>query len=245
MILMIPVQIGIDAEYGLPLTIDLGHTGHFCVVGGTGSGKSVFTLYALYKLLRSGIPVDLHVGDFKKSGDYAHISPHFAEGDAVTCLVEDYYALFETVPEGGNNVFHILLLDEYAGFCTWLTQHDKKKAEEIKGKIANILMLGRSRRCYVWCIQQRITATLFPAGIGAIDNFQVCVGLGRLSPDSRRSLFAGEYPDDTAFMQTFMPGTGKGLAMVDGQGIRPFVVPHIDSEEDLRALCHKYAILKS
>lgn len=54
------------------------------------------------------------------------------------------------------------------------------KAKVIKEKISNVLMMGRSRHCFVWCVQQRISASLFPTGIGAIDNFQICIGMGRL-----------------------------------------------------------------
>ena len=207
-----------------------------CLVGNTGSGKSVAALYFIYKLLKAGLPVHLYIGDFKKSGDFRGLSKDFAEFDAVTGLIDAFYAVFEATPEGCREL-KILLLDEYAGYTTWLTQQDKKKAEEIKGKIANLLMLGRSRHCYVWCIQQRMTATLFPAGIGAVDNFQICVGLGRLTPDSRRSLFAGEYPDDSPFMQNFQPGTGRGLILIDGRPIRPFAVPRISDKAALSALC--------
>lgn len=232
------VMLGYDAEYKTCINAYLDKTGHFCIVGGTGSGKSVATLFLLYKVLRTGIPTELYIGDFKKSGDYVAISPFFAEFDSVSELIEQFYDTFEHTPEGYKGL-KILLLDEYAGFITWLTQRDKKKTEEIKGKIANLLMLGRSRHCFVWCIQQRMTATLFPAGIGAVDNFQVCVGLGRLSPDSRRSLFAGEYPDNTPFMQTYQPGTGRGLILIDGKPIRPFAVPTVPDKKNLTKLCQK------
>lgn len=234
------VQLGYDAEYSTKIFADFDKIGHLCMVGGTGSGKSVGVLYFLYKILRKGIPVRLYIGDFKKSGDYAGITPNFAEFDAVTSLIEQFYDIFEQTPEGYAGI-KILLIDEYAGLITWLTQKDKKLAEEIKCKIANLLMLGRSRHCFVWCVQQRITATLFPSGIGAIDNFQICVGLGRLSPDSRRSLFAGEYPDETPFMRNFQPGTGRGLILIDGQAIRPFAVPRIGNKSDLISLCRKFS----
>lgn len=232
------IPLGFDAEYRTTISANIAKTGHLCLVGGTGSGKSMATLYFLYKLLGKKIPLELYLGDFKKSGDYNKISHNFAEFDAVVDLVDTFYDIFEHTPENFYGL-KFLILDEYAGFITWLTQKDKKKSEEIRGKISNILMLGRSRHCFVWCIQQRISASLFLSGIGAIDNFQICVGLGRLSPESRRSLFAGEFPDETPFMSGFQPRTGTGLILIDGQPIRPFALPTIPSKESLVKLCQK------
>lgn len=228
------VKIGYDAETCAPLCVDLFSTGHLCLVGGTGSGKSMATLYMLYQILNTLKGVELFICDFKKSGDYAGLSPIFAEFDAVTSQIEQFYEIFEHTQEGYKGI-KILLIDEYAGYITWLTQQDKKKAEEIKGKIANLLMLGRSRHCFVWCVQQRMTATLFPAGIGAVDNFQICIGLGRLSPDSRRSLFAGEWLDESEFSKNFQPSQGHGLILVDGKPLRPYTVPRISDKEKLKA----------
>lgn len=232
------VPLGFDAEYRTTISANIAKTGHLCLIGGTGSGKSMATLYFLYKLLKKKIPLELYIGDFKKSGDYNNISVNFSEFDTVIDLVDTFYDIFEHTPENFCGL-KILILDEYAGFINWLTQKDKKKSEEIRGKISNILMLGRSRHCFVWCIQQRMTATLFPASSGAIDNFQICVGLGRLSPDSRRSLFAGEFPDETPFMSGFQPRTGTGLILIDGRPIRPFALPTIQSKETLTKLCQK------
>lgn len=222
-------QIGFDAQTRVPIDIDFSKTGMVAVVGGTGSGKSVAVLYLLYKLKKTGNS-ELYLADFKRSGDFIGISPNYAEAEAVTDLIEKYYDVFLNTPED-NPIFKLLLVDEYAGYVTWLTQQDKKKADEIRGKISTILMMGRSRRCFVWCVQQRISATLFPSGIGAIDNFQVCIGMGRLSPDSRKSLFAGEHLKDTDFEDSYNPGTGQGLILVDGQPLRALQIPFIEKKE--------------
>lgn len=236
------VKLGLDAEASTSITADIDKTGSTCVVGGTGSGKSMFVLYALYNLLKLLVSLVLYIGDFKKSGDYKGISNHFAEFDEVIALIDDFYAEFEQTPENSQTI-KILLLDEYAGFIVWLTQNDKKKCEEIKGKISNLLMLGRSRHCYVWCIQQRMTAQLFPSGIGAIDNFQILIGLGRLSVDNRRSLFAGEHLENAEFEETYRPKTGQGLCLIDGQPLRAIQIPHISDKGKLKVLLRKKANL--
>lgn len=237
------VKLGYDAQYTLPIYANFSETGHLCCIGGTGSGKSIATLYFLYNLFKSGEKVELWIGDFKKSGDYIGLSENFSEFNEVTNLIEDFYTVFEATPED-SKIIKLLLIDEYAGYITWLAQTDKKKCEDIKGKIANILMLGRSRRIFAWCNQQRLTASLFPSGIGAIDNFQICIGLSRLTPDSRKSLFAGEHLEDEAFEKIYTPGQGQGLILIDGQPLKPLVIPRISSKGGLKALLRKYANIK-
>ena len=100
-------------------------------------------------------------------------------------------------------------------------------------------MTGRSRHCYAWCIQQRISASLFPTGIGAIDNFQICVGMGRLSVESRKSLFAGEHLEDTEYEERYRPKKGQGLILIDGQDIQPIQIPYIKDKERLKILLRK------
>lgn len=233
------IQLGYDIATEQGITAEIEATGHLCCAGGTGSGKSVATLYFLYQLLKN-YSAELYIADFKKSGDYVGITEKFAEFEKVTELIEDFYTEFEKTPEN-NPTVKILLIDEYAGYIIWLTQNDKKKAEEIKGKISNILMLGRSRLCFVWCIQQRMSASLFPTGIGAIDNSQICIGLGRLSVESRKSLFAGEHLEDAEFEEKYHPKTGQGLILIDGQELKPIQIPYISDKTKLKALLVKLA----
>lgn len=234
------VKLGYDAQYRIPIFSDFSNTGHLCCIGSTNSGKSMAVLYFLYNLLKTVGNVELWIGDFKKSGDYKGLSENFSEFNEITNLVEDFYTTFEATSED-NKTIKLLLIEEYAAYITWLAQNDKKKCEEIKGKISNLLMLGRSRHTFVWCVQQRIGASLFPSGIGAIDNFQICVGFSRLTTDSRKSLFAGEHLEDEAFEKTYVPGQGQGLILIDGQHLRPLVIPHISSKDGLKALLQKYA----
>ncbi len=233
------LQLGYNILTEKPIIADMEITGHACLVGGTGSGKSVATLYLLYNLLKN-YSVKLTICDFKKSGDYKGISDRFAEFNEVTRCIEEYYNEYETTPENSSQI-KLLLVDEYAGYIIWATQNDKKKAEEIKQKISEILMLGRSRHCFIWCIQQRISASLFPTGIGAIDNFQICIGLGRLSVDSRKSLFAGEHLGNIAFEERFHPKTGQGLVLIDGQELQAIQIPYITDKARLKLLLQRMA----
>lgn len=225
-----------------PIKIDILDTGQLCCVGGTGSGKSMSVLYLLYNMLKyvkeEHCKIELYICDFKKSGDFEGITNNYAEFKEVTGLIEQYYEAFENTMEN-SPIIKILLIDEYAGYMVWLTQNDKKKAEKIKSIISTILMTGRSRHCYAWCIQQRISASLFPTGIGAIDNFQICVGMGRLSVESRKSLFAGEHLEDTEYEERYRPKKGQGLILIDGQDIQPIQIPYIKDKERLKILLRK------
>ncbi len=233
------LQLGYNILTEKPIIADMEITGHACVVGGTSSGKTVATLYLLYNLIKN-YSVKLTICDFKKSGDYKGISDRYAEFNEVTGCIEEYYNEYEITPENSSQI-KLLLIDEYAGYIIWATQNDKKKAEEIKHKISEILMLGRSRHCFIWCIQQRMSASLFPTGIGAIDNFQICIGLGHLSVDSRKSLFAGEHFDNIAFEERFHPKTGQGLVLIDGQELQPIQIPYIADKARLKLLLQRMA----
>lgn len=233
------LKLGYNILTETPILVDIDTTGHTCIVGGTGSGKSVATLYFLYGLLKN-YNVILTICDFKMSGDYRGVSERYAEFEEVTECIEKYYIDFETTLEN-NSEIKLLLIDEYAGYIIWLTQKDKKKAEDIKQKISTVLMMGRSRHCFVWCVQQRISASLFPSGIGAIDNFQVCIGLGRLSVESRKSLFAGEHLENQSFEECYRPKIGQGLVLVDGQSLQPLQIPYIREKERLKLMLQKMA----
>lgn len=236
------IKIGYNTMTEKPIKIDILDTGQFCCVGGTGSGKSMSVLYLLYNMLKYAkeehCKIELYICDFKKSGDFEGITNNYAEFKEVTGLIEQYYEAFENTMEN-SPIIKILLIDEYAGYMVWLTQNDKKKAEKIKSIISTILMTGRSRHCYAWCIQQRISASLFPTGIGAIDNFQICVGMGRLSVESRKSLFAGEHLEDTEYEERYRPKKGQGLILIDGQDIQPIQIPYIKDKERLKILLRK------
>ncbi len=237
------MKLGYNVITESPILVNFEETGHICIVGGTGSGKTVATLYIVYNLIKN-YDVKISICDFKKSGDYKGISNTFAEFRDVTGCIESFYEEYQNTPEN-NSQIKLLLIDEYAGYITWATQTNKVKSDQIKQKLSEVLMLGRSRHCFVWCIQQRITASLFPSGIGAIDNFQICIGLGRLSVDSRRSLFAGEHLDNSSFEERYHPKTGQGLVLIDGQELQPIQIPYIADKARLKQLLQKMAMEKN
>lgn len=206
---------------------------HLIVVGGSGSGKSTAILYWLYKMKKFNNK--LYIVDFKSSHEFEGITDKFAEFEDAYDLIVQFYNDFLKTPEGGCGYIKILLIDEIAGLLTHysMTKEGKAKADEIRGIMSTILMLGRSRKCFLWLSMQRYTATIFPASSGGGDNFHICVGLGRLSVDGRKGLFAGEHlpeEDDLLF------GQGRGIVLIDGQPLRALAIPKVSKTRLLKLL---------
>ena len=102
-----------------------------------------------------------------------------------------------------------------------MTKETKAKADEIRSILSSVLMLGRSRNCFVWLSMQRYSANIFPSSSGSADNFHVCVGLGRLTVDGRKGLFAGEHFEGEEFIR----GKACGIVLIDGQPLRSLQLP--------------------
>ena len=218
------IQIKIDAPIG-----------HTIVVGGSGSGKSTAALYWLFKMKKEHSNIELYIMDFKASHEFIGITDNYAEYEDIYDKLVEFYDMFCTLEEGGDGSVKILIIDEIAGMLSHLsmTKEGKEKADKVRQIMSSILMMGRSRNCYLWLIMQRYTATIFPASSGAVDNFFVYVGLGRLSVDSRKSLFACEHIEEEDHI-TF--GMGKGLVLIDGQEIQTLIIPNVSKKKLLQLL---------
>lgn len=207
---------------------------HLIVTGGSNSGKSTSVLYWIYKARKCAC--EYHIADFKASKEFQGISLHYSEYEDCYSLIRNfYYDVFLNTPEGGNGITHILLIDEIAGLLTHygMTKEGKIIADEVRQIMSSILMLGRSRKCFLWLSMQRYSATIFPASSGAADNFQCCIGLGRLSVDSRKSLFAGEHLDNE---QDLLFKQGTGIVLIDGQPLKALAIPQVSKKKLLYLL---------
>lgn len=221
------------AMQGIKIPILAPIESHLIVVGGSGSGKSTAVLYWLYKM--KNFNIDLYIVDFKASHEFTGITDRFAEFENSYEMIKRFYAEFLKTPEGGSGRIKILLIDEIAGLLTHysMTKEGKAKADEMRGIMSAILMLGRSRKCFLWLSMQRYTASIFPASSGGGDNFHICVGLGRLTVDGRKGLFAGEHlpeEDDLIF------GQGRGIVLMDGQPLKALAIPQVSKKKVLKLL---------
>ncbi len=231
--IMLGFNYGVYVMYGIKTPIYAPIQSHLIVVGGSGSGKSTAILYWVYKA-RNG-KVVLFICDFKASKEFAGISEHFAEFEDCYEMIKSFYEEFLHTPEGGDGTVKILLIDEIAGLLTHfsMTKEGKQKADEIRGIMSSILMLGRSRGCFLWLSMQRYTASIFPASSGSADNFHICVGLGRMTVDGRKGLFAGEHFEGEEEM---FFGQGKGIILIDGQPLMGIIIPYVSKQRILALL---------
>lgn len=231
------IMLGYDLTYfsmhGLKIPVYAPCNGHYICVGGSGSGKSTAILYWLYKIKNHNIK--LYIADFKASNEFSGITDMFAEFEDCFDLIKKYYDDFLATPEGGDGFIKILIIDEIAGLLTHfsMTKEGKLKADEIRSIMSSVLMLGRSRKCFLWLSMQRFSANIFPSSSGSADNFHVCVGLGRMTVDGRKGLFAGEHFEGE---QDLIFGMGKGIVLIDGQPLKSLIIPKVSKKKLLTLL---------
>lgn len=230
---MLGYDFGMFNTQGVRIPVYAPVDSHLIVVGGSGSGKSTAVLYWLYKL--RVFNCELHIVDFKASHEFEGITPNYAEFEDSYNEIKSFYEAFLSTPEDGNKCVKILLIDEIAGLLTHysMTKEGKVKADEIRNILSFILMLGRSRRCFLWLSMQRYTASIFPSSSGGGDNFHICVGLGNLSVDGRKGLFAGEHFEGE---ETLQFGQGRGIVLIDGQPLKGLCIPKVSKRRLLDLL---------
>lgn len=231
--IMLGYDYGIYNSHGLKIPVYAPIDSHLIVVGGSGSGKSTAVLYWLYKMKIGSVV--LYIVDFKASHEFTGISSCFAEFEDSYDMIKKFYEDFSKTPEGGDRMAKILLIDEIAGLLAHysMTKDGKQKADEIRNIMSSVLMLGRSRRCFLWLSMQRYTASIFPASSGSADNFHIAVGLGNLSVDGRKGLFAGEHFDGEEDLKF---GQARGIVWIDGQSLKGLIIPKVSKRRLLELL---------
>lgn len=109
------------------------------------------------------------------------------------------------------------------------TSLDKKAADEVKRKIGNILLMGRSLGIHLIIGIQRADAEYFRAG--ARDQFGAILMLGNLSKE-QKAMLALDYRDEMTATNT----RGQGYLLLDGQGLHHIQVPRVN---DINKLQHQ------
>lgn len=198
---------------------DTGRLPHFLIVGGSGSGKTYFEKLLLGKIGKNDPNALVILCDYK--GDE---SLNFKQAYRFRD-VENGLSIFLDMFDARLNKHDVskypiyLCFDELGAYLTGL---DKKKADEVKKKLASVLMMGRSFHCHLIATLQRADASYFPNG--GRDNFSIRLGLGKLSSESRRMLF----PDnDSQDLAGFVGGRGQGILYRDGFELEQVVVPSV------------------
>lgn len=198
---------------------------HIALTGSTGSGKS-YCLKLLLGRISHHIPDSkLVVADYKGNDEdfgFLRGSRDFYRFDEC-CHAVDYVTDLLKQRQQGNDsdrAFVALVFDEWSAY---LSNMDKKQAEQEKQKLAALLMLGRSFNIHVIISQQRLDSVYFS---NARDNFSVICGLGRLSKESVDMVFS-------PYKELIKPKPrGQGY-MLMGDELIEIVVPRIRNPEKL------------
>ena len=241
-------KVGAGGKPPVPIRLEVADYCHALITGASGSGKSYALVYLEGTLLQSDPDTEIYFCDFKNSTDFAFMSGYsrYYAGDDCYEGVFGYYESFcNSRKAGRNNRRRLLIFDEYPAFINYLTTKDKadktKKANDVIGMIAEILMLGRGIQYGVWIVTQRADASLFANG--ARDNFMVVVGLGRMSREQKGMIFAGEDLPDKIFQ------IGEGMLLADGHEILEVKYPKINGLNNwkyhIKAILQKYESIDS
>lgn len=205
---------------------------HIITIGSTGSGKTYFNKLLLGKISLYSPSSQIYVCDFKGDDDFSFLegcSKFYRFTDCSNGL-KIFCERFQKRQQGEEKEKNMIILffDEWASYCNSL---DKKLIEEEKKKLSNLLMLGRSFNVHVIISQQRADATYFNS---ARDNFNLVIGLGNLSEESKNMLFH-EFKAQMISDKT----QGTGYMLVNGSNLTEIKVPKISNMEKLKSTIKK------
>ena len=221
-------SIWYDSNLVVPININIRSHCHLLLSGSSGSGKSISALYMLGKLLQENPNVVIYFVDFKCSEDFIFLKDyaHYYNGENCYQGIMDYYDAFTKSRENGETLpRHLLIIDEYQAYITYLSGLDKnnktKYSNDILNAVSSILMLGRGigNGFGIWVLVQRTDSNLFQA---ARDNFMITIVLGHLSKEQKQMAFSGEEVPAGRIYKV-----GEGLAYIDGIGLVEIKYPRI------------------
>ena len=159
------------------------------ITGGTGSGKSTYSLYLLAKLCLSYKEATVYILDFKGDESFEkfdNFNNYFSYVDCIVGLREVYEEFSERLKTMGNSPPLIVFIDELASMISYFSRSNSEK-NEIQKIIAEILMMGRSKSVHIITSTQRPDSSLFSNG--ARDNYTFKLGLGNLSSEGKKMIF--------------------------------------------------------
>lgn len=193
------------------------------IIGATGTGKTVSLKLVCYKILRACPNARLWVFDYKQF-DFRELSGLPRYYGFTNCVqgIDDFYEAFKLQQKAGiSGIPNYLIIDEWGSFINSL---ERKEAERMKARLAEILMLGRAYQYIPIVGIQRPDASYFNGGR---DNFQACLALGNLSPEGRRMAFPGSVLEQVKECRK-----REGHLYIDGIGLEHIQIediPNIDS----------------
>lgn len=246
--MMIPsndVLIGYDYDswygYGkkVPVSIDAStkNNSQTLICGMSGSGKSyLMNQYFARICLHGGNDSVVYFADFKQEDAFIHLRncPRYYPYDKTIDALEEVYNIMHKrqCGEDPSRNYVTLIWDEYIANMLAVLGSEKKKAEAVMHKVAEILMLGRSLGVRLIIACQRPDAAAFPTGSRL--NFGVIIIVGA-SLESIYSMLMPKELIERVGNRKFH--TGEGIMLWQGFELRFIKVPTIRDEEKMKAIC--------
>lgn len=207
---------------------------HILLAGMSGSGKS----YAEQQLI-ARLHIVQHGGltwlaDYKGEDALAYLrnAPRYRSYRRTLEALDAVHGCLNARLSGEDESRHpvTLVWDEYMASMLALIAEDKKAAAKAMGKVAEILLMGRSMGVRLVCSLQRPDAIAFP--VGSRLNYGVVIVLGAAA----RSIYEMLMPDfiDEIKGRTF--GRGEGVALLQGSELRFIKVPAVECRK-MQDLC--------
>lgn len=171
------------------IEISLASCPHYLITGGTGSGKTTYSLYLLGKLCLTYKNAKVYILDFKGDEHFQRFNNYenyFSYVDCIAGLREVYEEFSERLKITGDFPPLIIFVDELASMISYFSRSTSEK-NEIQRIIAEILMMGRSKSVHIITSTQRPDSSLFSNG--ARDNYTFKLGLGNLSSEGKKMIF--------------------------------------------------------
>lgn len=188
---MMSISINIlnDIDNFKKIGISLASCPHYLITGGTGSGKTTYSLYLLGKLCLTYKNAKVYILDFKGDDSFQkfdNFNNYFSYIECIAGLREVYEEFSERLKTTGSFPPLIIFVDELASMISYFSRSTSEK-NEIQRIIAEILMMGRSKSVHIITSTQRPDSSLFSNG--ARDNYTFKLGLGNLSSEGKKMIF--------------------------------------------------------
>jgi ABC-type dipeptide/oligopeptide/nickel transport system ATPase component len=210
---------------------------HLLCCGLSGSGKSYATLWILANLCKANeMKGKVYFADFKQEDSYVFLRkcPRYYPYDKTIEALEVVYDIMHKRQAGEDKerTQITLVWDEYMANILSLQAVNKKKADEIMKKMAEILMLGRSLGFRIFTSVQRADAVAFPTGSRI--NYGIIIVLGASLTSILEMLLPKEYIEsigDRVF------GIGEGVMLLQGSQLHFVKIPLVRNEKQMQQIC--------
>lgn len=222
-----------------PITVDLSPktNTHMLIAGLSGSGKSYLEQAVVAKLALQEKQGEFYLGDYKGEDDFSYLRecPRYFDYTRTLEALDMVHSQLMARQSGEDTSRSpiTLIWDEYMAQMLALLSTDKKAASATMAKVAEILMLGRSKAVRIVTACQRPDALAFPAGSRL--NYGVIIVLGSAAKSTYEMLL----PDFLDDVKDRRFSRGEGVVVMQGAELHFLKVPEIRDMERVREICKK------